>query len=90
MHQIDLFLYNLLFLGRVFVTMLGYPSRCEKRGISHACTLAVACWWVGGSSQTGCGTSPWIVACCVVAHPNREVLHQNYDFMHEEHYQRLE
>ncbi|KAF2882668.1 hypothetical protein ILUMI_23502 [Ignelater luminosus] len=70
--------------------MLGYPPRCEKRGISHACTLAFACWWVGGSSQTGCGTSPWIVACCVKAHPTREVLHPNYDLIYEEHYQRLE
>ncbi|KAF5274820.1 hypothetical protein FQR65_LT00403 [Abscondita terminalis] len=53
------------FTGRVFVTMMGYPPRCEKRGISHACTLSLACWWVGGSSQTGCGASPWLVACCV-------------------------
>ncbi|CAH1163494.1 unnamed protein product [Phaedon cochleariae] len=53
--------------GRVFVTMFGYPSRCEKRGLYHSCTLSFACWMVGGSSQFGCGASPWIVACCVTA-----------------------
>ncbi|XP_019868243.1 serine protease 27 [Aethina tumida] len=53
--------------GRVFVTMFGYPSRCESKGSSHSCTLSFACWLVGGSSQSGCGASPWIVACCVTS-----------------------
>ncbi|XP_028141691.2 plasma kallikrein [Diabrotica virgifera virgifera] len=51
--------------GRVFVKMLGFPSKCERKGQHHACTLSLACWIVGGSSQSGCGGSPWIVACCV-------------------------
>ncbi|XP_056640921.1 serine protease 27 [Diorhabda sublineata] len=51
--------------GRVFVTMFGFPAKCEKQGESHACTLSLACWLVGGSSQTGCGGNPWLVACCV-------------------------
>ncbi|KAF7265598.1 trypsin-1 [Rhynchophorus ferrugineus] len=56
--------------GRVFVTMFGYPSKCHRKGSSHSCTLSVACWWVGGSSQSGCGASPWIVACCVKNNKN--------------------
>ena len=53
--------------GRMFVTMLGYPPKCERKGILHSCTLSFACWLVGGSSQPGCGAHPWIVACCVTA-----------------------
>jgi hypothetical protein len=55
------------FSGRMFVTLLGYPPKCERKGILHSCTLSFACWLVGGSSQEGCGASPWIVACCVTA-----------------------
>ncbi|KAL3286407.1 hypothetical protein HHI36_000916, partial [Cryptolaemus montrouzieri] len=50
--------------GRVFVTLFGYPSKCNLRGSSYACTLSFACWMAGGSSQSGCNGSPWIVACC--------------------------
>ncbi|KAK9873959.1 hypothetical protein WA026_002311 [Henosepilachna vigintioctopunctata] len=53
--------------GRVFVTLFGYPSKCQRRGVSHACTLSFACWMVGGSSQPGCGANPWVVACCVTS-----------------------
>ncbi|GJQ86785.1 CLIPD7 [Trypoxylus dichotomus] len=52
--------------GRVFVTMFGYPSRCQRRGLSHACTLSIACWLAGGESEEGCGASAWLVACCVI------------------------
>ncbi|KAJ3659107.1 hypothetical protein Zmor_010814 [Zophobas morio] len=58
---------NVAFSGRMFVTMLGYPPKCERKGILHSCTLSFACWLVGGSSQPGCGAHPWIVACCVTA-----------------------
>ncbi|CAH1125488.1 unnamed protein product [Ceutorhynchus assimilis] len=51
--------------GRVLVSLFGYPSNCKLEGISHACTLSVVCWWVGGTSQSGCGASPWLVSCCV-------------------------
>ncbi|CAH0551888.1 unnamed protein product [Brassicogethes aeneus] len=56
--------------GRVFVTMFGYPSKCESKGKSHSCTLSFACWLVGGSSRSGCGASPWIVACCDTSSKN--------------------
>lgn len=49
------------------MTMFGYPSKCERKGVSHSCTLSFACWLVGGSSQSGCGASPWIVACCITS-----------------------
>ncbi|XP_060533007.1 trypsin-7 isoform X2 [Cylas formicarius] len=61
--------------GRVFVTMFGYPAKCERQGLSHPCTLSLACWFVGGSSQEGCGASAWLVACCVTS---RNVHHQDY------------
>ncbi|XP_066157443.1 trypsin-7 [Euwallacea fornicatus] len=51
--------------GKVLTNLLGYPSKCQLQGSSHSCTLSVACWWAGGSSRSGCGTSRWIVACCV-------------------------
>ncbi|XP_018574696.1 uncharacterized protein LOC108913613 [Anoplophora glabripennis] len=60
--------------GRVFVTMFGYPSKCERKGVSHSCTLSFACWLVGGSSQSGCGASPWIVACCVTSKKSQSSL----------------
>ncbi|KAJ8955764.1 hypothetical protein NQ318_008638, partial [Aromia moschata] len=60
--------------GRVFVTMFGYPSKCERKGVSHSCTLSFACWLVGGSSQSGCGASPWIVACCVTSRKSQNSL----------------
>ncbi|XP_030763290.1 serine protease 27 isoform X2 [Sitophilus oryzae] len=69
--------------GRVFVTMFGYPSRCQRKGFSHACTLSVACWWVGGSSQSGCGASPWIVACCV-KHIKKKDEEELYDMDYSE------
>ncbi|EFA07413.2 serine protease P84 [Tribolium castaneum] len=62
--------------GRMFVTLLGYPPKCEQRGISHSCTLSFACWLVGGSSQPGCGANPWIVACCVTS---KKALNRNND-----------
>ncbi|KAG5876777.1 hypothetical protein JTB14_038454 [Gonioctena quinquepunctata] len=61
--------------GRVFVTMFGYPAKCEKKGMSHSCTLSLACWLVGGSSQSGCGASPWIVACCVTSRKTQSSSH---------------
>lgn len=60
-------------IARIFVTMFGYPPRCERNGLSHACTLSIACWLAGGTSEEGCGANPWIVACCVV----RENYYQN-------------
>ncbi|XP_044263564.1 trypsin-3 isoform X2 [Tribolium madens] len=62
--------------GRMFVTLLGYPPKCEQKGISHSCTLSFACWLVGGSSQPGCGANPWIVACCVTS---QKVLNRKND-----------
>ncbi|KAB0805516.1 hypothetical protein PPYR_02486 [Photinus pyralis] len=62
--------------------MMGYPPRCEKKGVLHACTLSVACWWVGGSSQAGCGASPWLVACCVkytTRHDEKEIYNSIQD-----------
>ncbi|XP_017772424.1 PREDICTED: prostasin [Nicrophorus vespilloides] len=64
---------RIAFTGRVFVTMLGYPQRCERKGVSHACTLSFACWMVGGSSQAGCGANPWLVACCVTGRKMKPV-----------------
>lgn len=78
-----------LVAGRVFVTMLGYPSKCERRGVTHSCTLSLACWLVGGSSQPGCGSNPWIVSCCVTSkgyrvetkfhHSSNYQFSENYD-----------
>ncbi|XP_071053511.1 trypsin-7 isoform X1 [Onthophagus taurus] len=52
--------------GRAFVTMLGYPPKCQRKGSSHSCTLSVTCWLAGGSSEEGCGSNPWLVGCCVI------------------------
>ncbi|XP_044745029.1 serine protease 27 [Coccinella septempunctata] len=57
--------------GRVFVTLFGYPAKCQIHGISHSCTISIACWMAGGSVQPGCGASSWIVACCVTQKKKR-------------------
>ncbi|KAH1015382.1 serine protease 27 isoform X2 [Dendroctonus ponderosae] len=59
--------------GGVFVALFGYPSNCQLKGASHACTFSVACWWAGGSSQSGCGANPWIFACCVTQNKNQDI-----------------
>ncbi|XP_018330295.1 trypsin-7 [Agrilus planipennis] len=51
--------------GRVFVTIFGFPSKCEIEGTFYPCTLSLACWWVGGINTGGCGGNSWIVSCCV-------------------------
>lgn len=57
--------------------MLGYPSTCSRGAALHSCTLSLACWLVGGSSQPGCGANPWLVACCVTPHlRNKHSQHQ--------------
>ncbi|XP_045461086.1 serine protease 27 isoform X1 [Harmonia axyridis] len=58
--------------GRVFVTLFGYPAKCQQRGVSHACTISIACWMAGGTSYSGCGASSWIVACCVPPKKKRQ------------------
>lgn len=57
--------------------MLGYPSRCSLGESQHACTLSLACWLVGGKSESGCGTSSWLVACCVTPSQRFQQLQQN-------------
>lgn len=67
--------------------MFGYPSKCQKSGNTHPCTLSFACWLSGGSSQTGCGGNPWLVACCVkIKHDlfNNEIEFNNDDFQNLE------
>ncbi|KAJ8966332.1 hypothetical protein NQ314_003599 [Rhamnusium bicolor] len=70
--------------GRVFVTMFGFPSKCEIKGLTHSCTLSFACWLVGGSSQSGCGASPWIVACCVTSRKSHSSLENDLDYIMED------
>lgn len=65
--------------------MLGYPSTCSLGKSSHSCTLSLACWLVGGSSQPGCGGNPWLVACCVTPH-NRKKQHIKEDIEILSHY----
>lgn len=78
---IKISLMKFVIIGRMFVTMLGYPPKCERKGLTHSCTLSFACWLVGGSSEPGCGANPWIVACCVIA---KKSLDQNHDSQKEE------
>lgn len=61
------------------MTLFGYPSKCQRRGSSHSCTISIACWMAGGSSQSGCGASPWIVACCVTPKKKHESKNKNED-----------
>lgn len=62
------------------MTMFGYPSRCQQNGNSYPCTLSLACWLSGGSSQTGCGGNPWLVACCVkLKHAGNMLLKNDID-----------
>lgn len=59
--------------------MFGYPSKCQRSGNTHPCTLSLACWLSGGSSQSGCGGNLWLVACCVKIKPDKSVSLQQND-----------
>lgn len=63
----------------MFVTLLGYPTTCTHGHVSHACTISLACWMAGGTSEPGCGASPWLVACCVTKSKNNK--HQQHQYI---------
>lgn len=70
--------------------MFGYPSKCHHSGTPHVCTLSLACWLVGGTSQSGCGGNPWVVACCVKKHPAKQDIYHQYSNDNGDDFQRLE
>ncbi|XP_044738932.1 prostasin [Chrysoperla carnea] len=56
--------------GRLISTLFGTPTHCNVNNVRYACTLSLACWIIGGNSESGCGQPSWFVSCCIVNKSN--------------------